>query len=62
MFDENFRQAGRIYSNLYMGISLVYAFWRTVFVKRNWKQDQKFIIDSRHIAWRFFAFNNQIQN
>ena len=62
VFDENFRQVGRVYSNLYMGMSLVYAFWRTVIVKRNWKQDKKFIIVSRHIAWRFFAFNDQIQN
>ena len=28
VFDENFRQVGRVYSNLYMGMSLVYAFWR----------------------------------
>ena len=64
MFDENFRQVGRVYSNLYMGMSLVYAFWRTVIVKRNWKQDKKFIIDLARSQLRggFFAFNDQIQN
>jgi len=62
VFDENFRQAGRIYSYLYIGMDMVDAIQYRLIVKRKWKQDKKFIIDSRHIAWRFFAFDNQIQN
>ena len=51
MFDENFRQAGRIYSYLYIGMDMVDAIQYRLIVKRKWKQDKKFIIDSRHISW-----------